>query len=260
LDLAAVILLGLVTLIALLVPVLAPHDPKLPINVPYLSPGHGGVLGTDQVGRDLFSRILYGLRASWLAALVVIGAGVLIGGIVGVIAGMVGGALDTVLMRITDGFLALPAAILAIALVASLGASFAHVIEAIIVVWWPYYARMVRSEVRALAARPHLEAARLSGVSRWRLATRHLLPGAIPVVLVAASLDVGSVILTLASLSYLGLGAPAPAPELGAMSAQGLTHLLTYWWIPVLPAVAVFVLCLIANLAGDSVRDLFESR
>jgi peptide/nickel transport system permease protein len=253
-------MLGVVTLVAIFVPLLAPDSPTLPIGIPLLSPGHGGLLGTDQVGRDLFSRILYGLQASWLAAIIIIGAGVLIGGLIGVIAGMFGGFIDTVLMRITDGFLALPAAILAIAFVAAIGPSYAHLLEAIIVVWWPYYARMVRSEIRAVAARPHLEAARLSGASRLRLATRHLIPGVIPVILVAASLDVGNVILTLASLSYLGLGAPAPAPELGAMAAQGLSYLLTDWWVPVLPAVAVFVICLIANFAGDSVRDLLESR
>ncbi|MCU1455045.1 MAG: ABC-type dipeptide/oligopeptide/nickel transport system, permease component [Acidimicrobiales bacterium] len=260
LDIAAVSLLVIVTVVAVLVPWLAPHDPKLPIGTAFQAPGHGGLLGTDEVGRDVLTRLLFGLRASWLAAIVVIAAGLIIGGIVGVVAGATGGIVDSVLMRITDGFLSLPAAILAIALVAALGPSFAHVLEAIVVVWWPYYARLFRTEIRALAARPHLEAARLAGASRWRLATRHLLPGAMSTVLVAASLDVGAVILTLASLSYLGLGAPAPAPELGAMSSQGLTYLLAYWWIPILPALTVFALCVVANLAGDGVRDLFESR
>jgi peptide/nickel transport system permease protein len=185
---------------------------------------------------------------------------VLIGGCIGLVAGATGGLVDVVLMRITDAFLALPGPVLAIAVVAALGASFEHTLIAVAVVWWPFYARIVRADVRALAARPHLEAARLAGASRVRLAYRHLLPGVVPIILIAASLDVGALILTLAALSFLGLGAPQPAPELGAMAAQGVTFLLDYWWIPIMPALAVFALALVANLAGDGVRDLLAGR
>ena len=118
----------------------------------------------------------------------------------------------------------------------------------------------MRGEVRALAARPHLEAARLAGAGRFRLAFRHLLPGAVPSVIVTASLDVGTLILTLASLSFLGLGAPAPTPELGAMSFRGLDYLFEYWWVPIMPALAVMLLTVVANLAGDGIRDLLGDR
>jgi peptide/nickel transport system permease protein len=163
-------------------------------------------------------------------------------------------------MRFTDVFLALPGPVLAIAVVAALGPGFTHTLIAVAIVWWPFYARIVRGEVKALAARPHIEAARLSGVGRVRIAVRHLLPGAVPATVVTASLDVGNLVLTLAALSFLGLGAPAPAPELGAMSARGLGFLLTQWWIPVIPGIAVFVLALVANLAGDGLRDLIGDR
>jgi peptide/nickel transport system permease protein len=177
---------------------------------------------------------------------------VVIGVVVGGAAGLGPRWLDEVLMRITDGLLAVPAALVAIAVVAALGPSLPHTLIGITVVWWPYYARIVRGEVRSLRARPHVEAAIASGAGRMSVALRHVLPGAATSIVVAASLDIGYVVLTLASLSFLGLGAAPPAPELGAMSAQGLSDLLTAWWIPIFPGIAVAALTLAANLAGDS--------
>lgn len=241
-------------------PLLAPYKPNVIAGNAFLPPGGHFLLGTDDVGRDIFTRVLYGMRTSWFASLAVIASGVLIGGVIGLVAGTAGGWIDNVAMRFTDAFLALPGPVLAIAVVAALGPSLPHTLLAVAIVWWPFYSRIVRGEVKALAARPHLEAARLAGVSRIRLALRHLLPGAIPATLVTASLDVGNLVLTLAALSFLGLGAPAPAPELGAMSAQGLTYLLTYWWVPVMPGLAVLFLALASNLAGDGLRDLMGER
>jgi peptide/nickel transport system permease protein len=249
-----------VTLLALLTPLIAPYDATKPAGPPFAVPFHKYLFGTDEVGRDVLTRTLYGLRTSWLAALLVIASGVLIGGLIGLVAGSVGGWVDGLLMRITDAFLALPGPILAIAVVAALGPSLQHTLIAVMIVWWPFYARIVRGEIRALAARPHIDAARLSGVGRVRIAVRHLLPGAIPAVLVTASLDVGNLVLTLAGLSFLGLGAPAPAPELGAMAARGLPYFLEQWWVAVVPGVAVLLLALIANLAGDGLRDLIGDR
>ncbi|MDQ1702650.1 MAG: peptide/nickel transport system permease protein [Frankiaceae bacterium] len=260
-DTAALVLAALVCLVAVAAPLIAPHSATAPSGTTFLSPGSGGhLLGTDEVGRDILSRIVYGIRSSWLSAIAVITSGVLIGGVIGLAAGTLGGWVDAVLMRITDAFLALPGPILAIAVVAALGPSLSHTLIAVMLVWWPFYARIVRGEVRALAARPHVEAARLAGVKPMRLAFRHLLPGAVPATIVAASLDVGNLILTLAALSYLGLGAPAPAPELGSMSARGLNYLLEQWWIPIMPALAVLALALVANLAGDALRDLLHDR
>jgi peptide/nickel transport system permease protein len=253
-------LLLLVTVIAVAVPLLAPHDPLVPVGVPLQAPGKNGfLLGTDSVGRDILSRVLFGVRSSWFAALVVVGVGLLIGGLVGLIAGATGGWLDATLMRITDGFLSLPAPVLAIAVVAALGPGFVHTLIAVSIVWWPFYARLVRGEVARLAARPHVEAARLAGVGPVRVAMRHLLPGAVPNALVAASLDLGTLILTLAALSFLGLGQSAPAPELGADAARNLSYFLQQWWVPVMPGLGVLVLAVIGNVAGDSLRNLMKT-
>ncbi|WP_418005664.1 ABC transporter permease [Mycobacterium sp. PDNC021] len=248
------------SLVVIAVPLLAPHDPLIPVGMPLQAPGdHGFLLGTDSVGRDILSRVLYGARSSWLAALAVVALGLLIGGFVGLVAGATGGWIDSTLMRITDGFLSLPAPVLAIAVVAAMGPSFLHTLIAVSIVWWPFYARLVRGEVARLAARPHVEAAKLAGVSRFRLAGRHLLPGAVPGALVAASLDIGTLILTLAGLSFLGLGQAAPAPELGADSARNLSYFLQQWWIPVMPGLGVLVLALVANISGDCLRNLMKT-
>jgi peptide/nickel transport system permease protein len=260
LNWAAVAMLLVVTVVAVAVPVLVPHDPLLPVGVPLQAPGKDGfLLGTDSIGRDILSRVLYGMRASWFAALVVVAVGLAIGGFVGLVAGATGGLIDGLLMRITDGFLSLPAPVLAIAVVAALGPGFTHTLIAVSIVWWPFYARLVRGEVNRLAARPHVEAAKLAGVGQFRLALRHLLPGAVPNALVAASLDIGTLILTLAALSFLGLGQSAPAPELGADAGRNLSYFLQQWWIPVMPGLGVLVLALIGNIAGDSLRNLMKT-
>jgi peptide/nickel transport system permease protein len=257
----AVGVLLLVTLVAVFARTIAPHDPILPVGQPLqppLSPGFP--LGTDSIGRDILSRVLVGMQLSWFGALAVIASGLLIGGTIGVVAGATGGWVDNVLMRITDLFLALPAPVLAITVVAALGPGLVNTLFAVAIVWWPFYARIVRGEVRSLRARPHIEAARLGGAGPLRIAWRHLLPGAVPAAVVAASLDVGALVLTLAGLSFLGLGAPAPAPELGADTARNLSYLLQQWWIPVMPGVAVMLLSLAGNVGGDGVRLLLDKR
>ncbi|KAA0075727.1 ABC transporter permease [Mycolicibacterium sp. P9-64] len=257
---AAVGLVPAVTVVALVVPFISPHDPLVPVGMPLQAPGKDGfLLGSDSVGRDILSRLLYGVQSSWFAALVVVAVGLIFGGLIGLIAGATGGWVDSTLMRITDGFLSLPAPVLAIAVVAALGPGFVHTLVAVSIVWWPFYARLIRGEVARLAARPHIEAAKLAGVGRIRLAMRHLLPGAVPNALVAASLDIGTLILTLAALSFLGLGQSAPAPELGADSARNLTYFLQQWWVPVMPGLAVLVLALVANIAGDGLRNLMKT-
>jgi peptide/nickel transport system permease protein len=150
--------------------------------------------------------------------------------------------------------------VVAIAVVAGLGPGLFHTLLAVSIVWWPFYARIVRGEVRTLAARPHVEAARLAGAGQVRIALRHLLPGVVPAAVVTASLDIGTLVLTLAGLSFLGLGQSAPAPELGADTARNLSYLLQDWWIPVMPGLAVLVLSLAANIAGDGIRNLMSGR
>jgi peptide/nickel transport system permease protein len=258
----ALVPVAIITVVAVLAPtLLAPHG-SLEVTSAgvFAKPSLHALLGTDEIGRDVFSRVLYGLRTSWLAAVGVIALGAAFGSLVGAIAGAAGGFVDTILMRLTDLFLSLPAPVLAIAVVASMGPSLMHTLIALSIVWWPWYARIVRGEVRALAARPHAEAARLAGVSRTRLVLKHLLPGAVAPVVVTMSLDVGNLILALAALSFIGLGAPAPAAELGAMSARGLDYLFGHPWVPIAPAVAVALLALAANLTGDLINRRIDER
>ena len=253
----ALIALAVLMTAILLAPVIAPHPSTLSVAEPLSAPSLMHPLGTDELGRDLLSRILFGMRSSWWGAMLVICSGVVGGGLVGLLAGGSTRLVDSVLMRITDIFLALPGSVLAIALVAALGPSYWNTLIAISIVWWPLYARIMRGEIRRIMAAPHVEAARLAGTGPIRIGLRHLLPGAIPAMLVAASFEVGTLLLTLASLSFLGLGALAPAPELGAMSARGMAYLFSAWWVPVMPALAVSFMAFVANISGDSVRDLF---
>jgi ABC-type dipeptide/oligopeptide/nickel transport system permease subunit len=241
-------------------PLLVPYSTVLPSGQPLGAPSFTHLLGTDQLGRDQLSRVLLGMRSSWWGAIGVILASLVAGGTIGLIAGTLGGFVDTLLMRLTDLFLSLPGSVLAIAVVAALGDSFFHVLLALSLVWWTLYARVTRGEVTRLRASPHAEAAKLVGVGHIRLGLRHLLPGALPPLVVTATLDLGALILMLSGLSVLGLGAPQPAAELGAMTQQGMPNLLTNWWIPVIPAAAIAVLVLIANFAGDALRALMGDR
>jgi peptide/nickel transport system permease protein len=254
-------LLVIVTLVAVFAQALAPYDPIQPVgalNLPPLSPDH--LLGTDSIGRDLLSRTLWGIQTSWFASLIIVASGLLIGGAIGVFAGLFGGWVDNLLMRFTDLFLALPGTLVAIAIVAALGYSLENTLLGIAVVWWPYYARIIRGETKAIASRPYVEAAKLAGTPHSRLIFRHIIPGVVPTAVVTASLDIGNVVLLLAGLSFLGLGQAAPAPELGADTARALQQLLTEWWVPVIPGLAVLFLSLVANLGGDAIRNLMTAK
>lgn len=256
LEIAALLVAIAVVATVLILPTFLTHGPLDLVGLPLQHPSGSHLLGTDEQGRDVFTRVVYGMRTSLWAAAVVIASGVLIGGLLGLVAGIAGGATDSVLMRLTDLFLALPGPLLVLAIVAALGPGLTNTLIGVMVIWWPYYARIVRGQVRAIVVLPHVEAARLGGVSRFRVATRHVLPGAWSPIVVGASLDVGNLILLLAALSFLGLGSPEPAPELGAMTALGLTYLFTAWWVAIAPAAAVFLLAFLGNLSGDAVRDL----
>jgi peptide/nickel transport system permease protein len=257
-DQAALIALAFLLLASFIGPLVVGTDPEEPVGAPFIRPFGEFWLGTDELGHDIFSRILYGARQSWIGAFIVVSSGVVIGTTVGLIAGARRGWVDTVLMRVTDAFLALPGPVLALAIAAALGRSYENTLIAVAIVWWPLYARVVRAEARAFSSRPFFEAAKLAGVPPWRLLVRHLLPGTLPVIIIAASLDVGGLILTVAGLSFLGLGAPQPAPELGAMTAQGLPYILSANWVALFPGFAIFCIALVCNLAGDAIRDLLE--
>ncbi|TWH25996.1 peptide/nickel transport system permease protein [Isoptericola variabilis J7] len=204
--------------------------------------------------------MLIGLRTSWLLSIAVTTVGLLAGTLVGVVAGMAGGWVDSALMRSTEVFLALPSMLVAVAVAAALGPGLFNTFLAVTIVWWPYYARIVRGEVRAIVARPHVEAARMAGVGPLRVMWRHVLPGVVPTAIITASLDIGNVVMVLASLSFLGLGQPAPAPELGSDTSRGLVEILDAWWIPLVPGLVVMLLSLLSNLAGDALRNRLAHR
>jgi ABC-type dipeptide/oligopeptide/nickel transport system permease subunit len=258
LELIAIAAFLVLTVFLALVPLFVPSSETAEVGKALSAPSAAHWMGIDEQSRDVFSRVLLGMRTSWFSAFVVIASGILIGGTIGLIAGMTGGWVDHVLMRLTDVFLAMPGPLLVLAVVSALGPSLQHTLIAVAIVWWPFYARIVRGEVKSIASRSHVEAARMGGASRWRVAFKHVVPGTFGAVLVTASLDIGALLLTLAGLSFLGLGSPPPAAELGAMSSRGLSYLFTSWWVPVFPALGVFVLAFVGNLAGDAVRDIVE--
>lgn len=254
----AFVMLAVITLVAILAPWLTPYDPFIRVADPFLPPSPMHPFGTDEIGRDLLSRVILGIRLTWLPGLAIIVVSLCLGAVIGLIAGAMGGWVDMGLSRLTDLFLVLPSTLIALAVVAALGPGLLNTLIAIVIFWWPWYARTTRAEIMAQAARPHVEAARLSGVSGARLLWRYLLPGAAPTLLVTATLDVANVVLILSLFSFLGLGLPAPAPELGAMTARTLENLTVQWWLPIMPASVVFVLCLAANIAGDGLRSFLR--
>ncbi len=224
------------------------------------APSRAHPFGTDASGRDVLSRVIFGARIPLMISSVVVAAVLIIGVPLGGIAGYIGGWIDELVMRITDIFLAFPALILAMALVAFLGPSLRNVAIALVITWWPWYTRLVRGMAVSLRQRPYVLAARTMGVSQWTIIRRHVLPNALGPVVVQVSLDVGTVILEVAGLSFIGLGARPPQPEWGLMVSEGREYILSEWWISTFPGLAIFLLVLACNLVGDGLRDVLDPR
>jgi len=254
----------LIVLVAVAAPLLAPFPADAasathPFAV-LRAPSAQHWFGTDQVGRDIASRVLYGARVSPLIAAAVLAISCAVGIPLGIAAGYFGGWLDEVIMRITDIFLAFPALLLALALASVLPASLTSLTIAISVTWWPWYTRLIRGQAASVAGRPFVESCRALGISRRRIIFRHILPNAVTPLLVQVSLDVGGVILTASALSFLGLGAQDPTTDWGLMVAQGQAYFTSDWWVVTFPGLAILATAFAFNLLGDGLRDLLDPR
>jgi peptide/nickel transport system permease protein len=248
-------------LAAVFAPVLAPHDPNaVDILGKHASPSLDHPLGTDNLGRDNLSRVLFGARLTIGTAVLASGAVALIGIVLGVLAGFLGGVVDAVISRIVDLVLAFPPFLVALAVTGVLGVGLGHVAIALISVWWARYARIVRSAVIAERGKPYMEAARAVGSSRTRVVRRHLLPNIIAPVVVLTTLDTGDLVLAISGLSFLGLGVRPPAAEWGSMLSEARAYLSTEPLLMVWPGLALFVLVLGFNLLGDGLRDALDPR
>lgn len=259
LNLLGVVLSLLVVLDALVGPALAPYSPVKPDYGAFLNaPSWQHLFGTDEVGRDMFSRVLAGARLSLEVAVVVVGVGAAIGTALGLLSGYIGGWADELLMRFTDVFLALPPLVLAIAIAATLGPSLEHTMLALAVLWWPWYARLIRGQVLSLRQRDYVEAARAVGVPSLRVMWRHLLPNTLAPLLVQISLDLGFAILAASSLSFIGLGVQQPEPDWGLMVADAQANIQSAWWVGLFPGLAIILAVLGFNLLGDVVNDMLD--
>jgi peptide/nickel transport system permease protein len=261
LNVVGTVLVGVVLFAAVFGNLVAPHAPSDISLLDRLKPPSAAHLfGTDDLGRDIFSRVLAGARISLQVAAIILSLSIGFGTLVGIVAGLVGGVVDEVIMRATDLFLAFPALILAAAIAATLGPSLSHTVIALATVYWPWYARLARGQVLSLREREFVLAARVAGAGTPRIVTRELLPNVLPIVVVQASLDVGYAILFTSSLSFLGLGAQPPTPEWGAMMTDARGFLQDFWWYPTFPGLALAVTVLGFNLIGDGLRDWLDPR
>jgi peptide/nickel transport system permease protein len=246
--------------VSMLAPMLSSFDPvEVNVDDRLSPPSAEHWLGVDGLGRDVFTRVLYGGRVSLPVAAVVVVAASIFGTLYGALAGYLGGWFDEVTMRVVDMVLAFPSLILAMAIASALGPSIENSMLAMLVVWWPPYARLARGQVLALRARDFVSAAEALGLGERRILLRHVLPSSVAPSIVLMAMDFGNAIIITAALSFLGLGAVPPTPEWGAMVAEG-RELTAQWWISTFPGLAILMVALAANFVGDGLRDAIDPR
>jgi peptide/nickel transport system permease protein len=259
--LSGLAILLLLTLIAVSAPLLAPYDPlRVQARKALQPPSAAFLLGTDQYGRDVLSRTIYGTRISLLVGLISVGIAAVCGLLIGLMAGYYGGIIDSLLMRLMDIMLAFPGILLALAIVSILGPSLANLMIAVGISAIPSYARLVRGSVLSAKQNLYVEAARVVGYGPSKILFRHILPNVAAPVIVLGTLGMGTAILSAAALSFLGLGSQPPTPEWGRMLSEGRAYLREHWWIATTPGVAILITVLAMNLLGDGLRDALDPR
>jgi peptide/nickel transport system permease protein len=262
LNFAGLVIVVLFFVLAIFGSVLAPHSAYQQDiqHAKLLPPSSDHWMGTDELGRDVMSRIMVGARYSLQVAAVVLTFSVIFGTLVGAVAGFFGGLVDEILMRFTDMFLAFPALVLAIAIAATLGRNLTNTMIALATVFWPWYARLVRGQVLAVRERDYVDAGRSIGMTNGRLMFKHILPNCISVVIIQMTLDVGYAVLATSSLSFIGLGAQPPTPEWGTMMAAARNYFRDAWWYTTFPGIALTLTVLAFNLLGDGLQDALDPR
>jgi peptide/nickel transport system permease protein len=243
--------------VAITLPLWSPSDPLEPVAARLQGPSWSHLMGTDALGRDVFIRALWGSRISLPVSGIVIVSAVVLGTVVGALAGFLGGWVDAALMRFVDITMAFPPILLAMAITASLGPGVRNAVIAMVLVWWPIYARLLRAQVIAVKQREYVESAQAIGASQWLILRRYVLPMSYTPVLVNATMDFGQVVLLTASLSFIGLGSRPPSPEWGAMITEGATTFYQ-WWIAAAAGLAILLVVLAFNFVGDALRDTFD--
>ncbi len=255
------ILVAILLLVTIFAKQLVPYDPYAQdLSKSMLPPSSEHLMGTDRYGRDMFSRVIVGAQVSIFSTLALVGVISVFGTIVGTLCGYYGGAVDSIVMRISDVCLAFPGLVFALAIAALLGGGVSNAVIALAVISWPKYARVARSQTLALKNGPFVSAARLSGSTAMQMILRHILPNILGPILVTAMLDIGTMMMELAGLSFLGLGAQPPTAEWGNMMSGGRSMLQTYPWLVLSPGLAIFVTVVIFNLLGDTVRDYMDPK
>lgn len=255
------VLAEMVILIALFAPYLTPYDPyEQDLGNALLPPGKEHLLGTDRYGRDMLSRVMVGAQSTIFSALLLVVVITVTGSMIGIICGYHGGKLDVFLMRLSDVFLAFPGMVFAIAVASVMSGGIFNAVVALACISWPKYARITRSQVMAIKNMPYIEAAKLSGSGTSKIIRKHILPNIAGAIVVTAVLDIGTMIMEIAGLSFLGLGATPPTAEWGSMMSNGRSMLQTSPWVILAPGTAIFLTVMIFNLAGDTMRDILDPR
>lgn len=261
LTLVGGVIIVLILLLMVLSQWITPHDPNaINLSARLLPPSTAHWFGTDEVGRDLFSRVLVGSQQSVVAGLVVVGIAGGLGSLLGCLSGVMGGRADAIIMRMMDIMLSIPSLVLTMALAAALGPSLFNAMLAIAIVRIPFYVRLARGQTLVVRQFTYVQAARTYGASRWHLISWHILRNSLPPLIVQASLDIGSAILMAATLGYIGLGAQQPSAEWGAMVAIGRNYVLDQWWYCAFPGAAILITAVGFNLFGDGIRDLLDPK